>query len=196
MGHEGTLSLPEEGKGDGWEIGAGHCKMHSRGCLISVLLTRTVLVRPWAICQTILFPFCRPEFPRGQGPALGCGLHCPASLSQRWLFLGSFLRVGGAEGGGWDRALGPWCLVLRILQPFLLSNPLQADSHSEGAIRKPDLFSQCWFENPAFWGQEGAGPRRKENCVSGKAARLPAPELHTLWASRVLRCGYLLRSLG
>lgn len=56
----------------------------------------------------------------------------------------------------------------------LLGSSLQVDSHSEGAVIKPDLFSH-WFENLAFWGQE-----EKEIIFSGLAVvSSHAAELYT-----------------
>lgn len=55
----------------------------------------------------------------------------------------------------------------------LPGSSLQVDSHSEGAVVKPDLFSH-WFENPAFWGQE-----EKEIIFSGLTVGSRAAELYT-----------------
>lgn len=55
----------------------------------------------------------------------------------------------------------------------LPGSSLQVDSHSEGAVTKPDLFSH-WFENSAFWGQE-----EKEILFSGLAVGSCTAGLHT-----------------
>lgn len=82
LGHEWTLFLLKEGRGEGlgrWMLVSERCGWSNK-CLARTGDSSQCWLGHGPFVQPLSYPFSSPrqEFLRGLSYALGCGLHCPA----------------------------------------------------------------------------------------------------------------------